>query len=106
MHANADPIRKLPAHWVGNSYRSHSLDAVCTKAALVTAPARPPAPQVINHACPSWTATLEEGSGGVLRLGTGSWASEHLIPVAALTDPQLGFVVGDRLLIRVEARYC
>lgn len=49
-------------------------------------------------------ATLEEGRG-VLRVGRSSWATEELIPLAALHDPGLGWVVADQLTIRVEAQY-
>ena len=60
--------------------------------------------QVVNTFNPAFCSTLDEGRG-VLRVGRSTWAAEELIPVAALVDSEAGFVVGDRLTIRVEARY-
>ncbi|GAB4823593.1 hypothetical protein N2152v2_010639 [Parachlorella kessleri] len=60
--------------------------------------------QVVNARNPASCSTVDEGRG-VLRVGRSTWAAEELISVAALVDSAAGFVVGDRLTIRVEARY-
>lgn len=61
--------------------------------------------QVVNQLHTAGSTVADEGNG-VLRLGRSSWAAKDLIPLRNLADPALGFVVQDRMVIQVKARYC